>query len=139
MIERDLELILDLQDVDGEIDIDGVLAALDRVNAAVTPEDLPLLLETLRLPRNNFWTRELLAEPVAEAGGIAAFPDLLDAFALNTEEGHDNDSFRVILLGMVEEKPEVFRPELERMLAEPGFQHRKLAEWLLSFLPENPA
>jgi hypothetical protein len=133
MIERNLELMFELQDVDGDIDINGVLDAFYRLNAVASREDLPLLLHAMRSPRNNFWTRELLSEPIARLGGSAVLEPLFVAFAANVEEGHDNDGFAAFLIQIAETDPEGCIAECNRLLALPSFQHGDLAKWLLTF------
>lgn len=133
MIEKDLELIFDLQDVDGDVDIDGVLEAFYRLKAEVSSDDLPLLLKAIQSPENNFWTRELLSEPIARLGGSTVLEPLFVAFAANEKEGHDNDGFSVFLIEIAESETEQCIAECNRLLAHPSFEHGDLARWLLTF------
>jgi len=138
MTEKDLELIFDLQDVDGDVDIDGVLEAFYRLNDAASREDLPLLLEAIQSPKNNFWTRELLSEPIARLGGSTVLEPLFAAYHANVEEGHDNDGFSTFLIEIAETDTERCVEECNRLLAKPSFEHGELARWLLTFT-ENGA
>jgi len=138
MIEKDLELIFDLQDVDGDVDIDGVLEAFYRLNDEASVEDLPLLLEAIKSPKNNFWTRELLSEPIARLGGSKVLEPLFAAFAANVEDGHDNDGFSAFLIEIAESETDQCIAECNRLLAQPSFEHGDLARWLLTFT-ENGA
>ena len=138
IIKKDLELIFDLQDVDGDVDIDGVLEAFYRLDAEVSRADLPLLLEAIQSPKNNFWTRELLSGPIARLGGSTVLEPLFVAFAANKEEGHDNDGFSVFLIEIAESETERCIAECNRLIAQPSFEHGDLARWLLTFT-ENRA
>lgn len=130
--------MFDLQDVDGEVDIDGVLEAFDRLNAGASRKDLPLLLEGIQSPRNHFWTRELLSEPIARLGGSTVLEPLFTAFAANEAEGHDNDGFSVYLIEIAESERDECIAECNRLLAEPSFEHGDLARWLLTFTDDQP-
>jgi hypothetical protein len=62
MIAKEIEAIFAGQDVgDGDVDVDGVLTAFDRLKSIATNADLPSLVAAIQSPRNNFWTRELFA------------------------------------------------------------------------------
>ena len=63
--------ILAWQDVgdDGDIDVDGVMKAFERLKSIATEADLPALVAAIQSPKNNFWTRELFAEPICHLGG----------------------------------------------------------------------
>ena len=70
MIEKEIEAIFAGQDVeDGEVDIDGVLEAHGRLMSIATEADLPRLVAAIQSRRNNFWTRELVSEPICQLGG----------------------------------------------------------------------
>ena len=90
-LQSDLEILWT------ESNIDAVLEAQQRLIAIATNEDLPELVEALRSERNNFWTRELLAEPIACLGGPNVLRQLFDAKEKNYNDGHDNDSLNFFL------------------------------------------
>src|SRR4051812_38945241 len=95
-LQRELELLW------SETDVDVVLEAHERLKAVATNEDLPTLVEELKSERNDFWTRELLAEPIAYLGGSHYLPDLFDALDRNYRDGHDNDSLNLFLTEMAD-------------------------------------
>ena len=116
-----------------EADINTVLEAQARLIAIATEEDLPELVDALRSERNNFWTRELIAEPIAFLGGSDSLRELFDAKDKNYKDGHDNDSLNFFLTEIADAKPAECRAELESLMESPDFPHRSYAEWLLEF------
>jgi len=71
MIEKEIEAILAWQDVgDGDVDVGGVLKAFERLISIATEADLPTLVAAIQSPKNNFWTRELFAEPICTWEGL---------------------------------------------------------------------
>lgn len=138
MIAKEIEAIFAGQDVgDGEVDIDGVIAAFERLNSIATEADLPILVAAIQSPRNNFWTRELLSEPICQLGGSDYLEPLLEAAQLGLDEGHDNDSFNMNLSEIAYVEPEKCRTKLEELLARADFKHREAATWLLEFCKTN--
>jgi hypothetical protein len=134
MIEKEIEAILAWQDVSvGDIDVDGVLKAFERLNSMATEIDLPALVVAIQSPKNNFWTRELFAEPISHLGGTDYLGPLLEAAQLGLDEGHDNDGFDARLIDIAYSEPEKCRAKLEELLARDDFKHRELANWLLEF------
>jgi len=135
MIEKEIEAILAWQDVDddGDIDVDRVIKASERLILIATEADLPALVAAIQSPKNNFWTRELFAEPICHLGGADYLEPLLEAFQLGLDEGHDNDSFNVYLIEFAETEPEKCLAKLEELLARDGFKYREAAKWLLEF------
>src|SRR4026207_2232543 len=115
MIQTEIEAILAWQDVgdDDEIDVDGVLEAFERLKSIAREADLPALVAAIQSPKNNFWTRELFAEPICDLGGADYLEPLLEAAQLGLDEGHDNDSFDCHLTGLAETEPEKCRAKLE--------------------------
>ena len=69
MIQKEIEAIFAGQNIGGDVDIDGVLKASERLNSIATEADLPTLIAAIQSPKNNFWTRELFAEPICHLGG----------------------------------------------------------------------
>lgn len=134
MVAREIEAIFAGQDVGGgEVDIDGVLEALQRLMAVATEADLPELVAAIQSPRNNFWTRELFAEPISQLGGTDCLEVLFEADQLGLEEGHDNDGLHSSLTEIAHSEPEKCRAKLEELLARPEFKYREAASWLLEF------
>jgi len=134
MIEKELEAIFAGQDVgDGGVDVDGVLRAFDRLMAKVTKANLPTLISAIQSPRNNFWTRELLSEPICNLGGSDHLEVLFAAAKLGEEEGHDNDGFNTHLIGIASTEPAKCRAKLQELLARDDFKERDKAMWLLEF------
>ncbi len=133
MIEEHISAIFAGQDVDGDVDVDGVLESFEELNSIVTEKNLPRLIEAIQSPENNFWTRELLSEPIANLGGVSSLEVLFQAAQLGSEEGHDNDSLNFFLIEMAESEPDKCRAELGRMLSVKGFKFRDHAEWLMEF------
>ncbi len=134
MIEKEIEAIFAGQDVgEGDVDVDGVLEAFERLNSLATEADLPCLVAAIQSPRNNFWTRELLAEPVCRLGGSDHLGILLGAAQLGLDEGHDNDGFDMHLIELAASEPEKCRAKLGALLSRPDFKQRERATWLLEF------
>jgi hypothetical protein len=132
MIAKEIEAIFAGQDLDGgAVDTEGVLKAIERLNAIATKADLPTLIAAIQSPRNNFWTRELLAAPISKLGGSDYLETLLDAAQISLDEAHDNDSFDTYLEGIAYVEPERCQLKLEGLLARPGFRHGEAARWLL--------
>lgn len=133
-VGREIEKIFAGQeDEEGDVDVDGVIEALDRLLGLVSRDDLPELLAALESPRNSFWTRELLAEPIAKVGGLATLPELLGALHKNTAEGHDNDHLAAILINLVEAEPIAAQASLKSLSSDSDPRTVKAADWLLQF------
>jgi hypothetical protein len=111
----------------GDVDVDGVIRAFERLNAIATEADLPSLVAAIQSPRNTFWTRELFAEPICRLGGSDYLEQLLDAAQLGLDEGHDNDGFNAHLNEIACVEPERCRTKLEELLARSDFKHREAA------------
>lgn len=138
MIASEIEAIFAGQGVeDGHVDVDGALAAFERLKSIATEADLPSLVAAIQSPRNNFWTRELFAEPISELGGSAYLELLFEAAQLGLDEGHDNDGFDTHLTGIAYTEPERCRIKLEELLARPDFKHRRAAAWLLELCSDE--
>jgi hypothetical protein len=134
MIAKEIEAIFAGQDVgNGDVDVDGVLEALERLKSAATKADLPELVAAIQSPRNNFWTRELFADPISQLGGSDYLEVLLEADQLGLDEGHDNDSLHSSLNEIAYSEPEKCRTKLEELLARPDFKYQEGARWLLEF------
>ncbi|OGJ37195.1 MAG: hypothetical protein A2383_03215 [Candidatus Pacebacteria bacterium RIFOXYB1_FULL_39_46] len=118
---------------DEKYSVEQKLEAFSRLKESASEKDLPQLLELLKSDRNNFWTRELLSEPVSQLGGSECLPELFEALFLNEQEGHDNDSFRLFLTEIAESEPEKCKEQLMLLLSKPDFKNKKDAEWLLQF------
>jgi hypothetical protein len=116
-----------------EADIDTVLEAQDRLIAIATKEDLPELVEALKSERNNFWTRELIAEPIAYLGGSDSLRELFNAKDKNHKDGHDSDSLNFFLTEIADAEPAACKAKLESLMESPDFPHRNYAKWLLEF------
>ncbi|WP_395738817.1 hypothetical protein [Prosthecobacter sp.] len=118
---------------EGEEDV--VLEAFHRVKAAICIDDLPLLLEAMKSPDNNFWSRELIAELVAETGGLDCLEELLDALDAGFAEGHDNDGLQGFLTELAEREPEKCRSKLLELKARQNAKNHESIDWLLTFIP----
>lgn len=137
MIAKEIEAIFAGQNVGGDVDVDGVLEAFERLSSIATEADLPTLVTAIQSPRNNFWTRELFAEPICRLGGSDYLEALFEAAQLGLDEGHDNDSFNTSLSEIAYVEPEKCRTRLEELLARPHFKHRETATLLLEFCETN--
>ncbi|HBE83907.1 MAG TPA: hypothetical protein DDW24_14180 [Blastocatellia bacterium] len=123
----------ELEIIWSETDVSIVLDAHERLKAFATKEDLSMLLDALKSEKNDFWTRELLAEPIAYLGGSECLPELFDALDRNYQDGHDNDSLAHFLTEIAGLEPAACRAKLEELLNSPDFPHHKYAKWLLEF------
>lgn len=133
MIEKEIEAIFAGQDVGGNVDIDGVIKAFERLRSIATEADLSTLVAAIKSPRNNFWTRELFAESICQLGGVDYLEPLLEAAQLNLNDGHDNDSFDLFLTELAYAEPKRCRIKLEALLARVDFKYSEAARWLLEF------
>lgn len=97
-------------------DVGEMLRMCADIRAQATIEDLPLLLRRLDSDRSDFLVREMLSEPVADLGGPTVLPELLRAYERNRADGHDNDSFVIHLIDLVELNPGESADLLSRIL-----------------------
>ena len=116
-----------------EMDVESVLGAHEQLRSTATKEDLPELVEALKSDRNNFWTRELISEPIAYLGGVDYLPELFEALERNSSDGHDNDTLLHFLSEIASQHPEACSAKLDSLMKTPGFVHGRYAEWLLEF------
>lgn len=114
-------------------DIDAQLKAFSELNASVTENDLPVLLEALKSETSNFWVRELLSEPIIKLAGAKAIPELMAAFQKNFDEGHDNDSFQLFLSELAGEDPSGVRAALESLAKNANQAEMENINWLLEY------
>jgi len=119
-----------------KFDVDQKLEAFQRLKESATKEDLPVLLDFLRSERNDFWIRELLAEPICDLGGSQCLPELFDAYDLNEEDGHDNDGFNAYLIDLAFSEPENCKAKLLELLSHQNFKHKDIAIWLIGYCDE---
>ena len=102
-------------------DVGAQLAAFDELKKCATLADLPTLIAEVKSETCGFWVRELLAEPICELGGPSVLLDLLLAYNLNLDEGHDNDSFSSTLDDLAFTDPEGCTREIDRILSAGAF------------------
>jgi hypothetical protein len=132
-IEEEIEAVFAGQDVDGDVDVDGVIAAFERLKALATKADLLKLVAAIQSPRNNFWTRELLSEPICRLGGSDYLEPLFEALQLGFDEGHDNDGFQAHVIDIAKTEPKKTRSKLKELMGQKKYAHKDLAKWLLEF------
>ena len=116
-----------------EYGLDQKLEAFKTMVNSATVGDIGQLVSELNSEKNDFWTRELLSEPIAELGGVNYLTNLFDALERNKEEGHDNDLFLHNLTEVAISNPESCREKLENLLRIENFKHKNTAKWLLEF------
>jgi hypothetical protein len=116
-----------------ETDVETVLEAQERLMSIATKEDLPELIEALRSDRNDFWTRELISEPIAHLGGVDYLPELFEALEKNSLDGHDSDTLVHFLTEIASLNPDACRAKLESLKESSESAHGKYADWLLEF------
>jgi len=130
VIEKELEILW--SDFD-ENDVEDKLEAFEKLKNAATKDDLPQLVSALKSEKNDFWTRELLSQPICELGGSDYLPELFDALQKNYNEGHDNDGFNFYLTEIASLEPQLCKKKLLELIAAPYFKYKNRAEWLLQF------
>lgn len=130
IIEKELEILWSNFD---ENDVEQKLEAFERLKNSATEDDLPQLISALKSEKNDFWTRELLSEPISELGGSEYLPELFDALQKNYNEGHDNDGFNAYLIEITYSEPQLCKKKLLELIVAPDFKHKDHAEWLLKF------
>ena len=113
-----------------EEDVPTVIEAHEKFISVATNEDVPRLATALKSDRNNFWTRELISEPLAILGGADYLPELFDALEKNDAEGHDSDSLTHFLTEIASMNPDACREKLKDLK---GSVYAKHVEWLLDF------
>ncbi len=116
-----------------ESGIDAKLAAFEELKEHVSDADLPELLDVICSTEIDFWTRELLAEPVADLGGAEVLPTLLAAYQQNFDAGHDNDGFSHTLREVAWLDPGGSRSALADLVQADDENTRNHAGWLLDF------
>lgn len=114
-------------------DVEAQLTAFDELKQLAIPADLPCLIAEVKSETCGFWVRELLAEPICELGGASALPDLLLAYNLNLEEGHDNDSFTSALDDLAFIDPEGCKRAIDRILSTGDESIKKTARWMKEY------
>jgi hypothetical protein len=113
--------------------VEEKLEAFARLKAIATGNDLPQLIDAIKAERNDFWTRELLSDPISDLGGTDYLPELFDALKKNKDEGHDNDSFCHHLTEIAWADPTACKRKLQELISTEGFAHKDTAQWLLEF------
>lgn len=114
-------------------DVDAQLEAFAELKELAAPADLPGLITEVRGSTCGFWVRELLAEPISELGGAQVLPDLLLAYNLNMDEGHDNDGFSSTLVDLAYTDPAGCKQELARLLASDDESIKRTARWMQEY------
>jgi hypothetical protein len=121
-----------LETIWSKTDVDTVLKAHERLISIATKEDLPELIDALRSDRNDFWTRELISEPVAYLGSVDYLPELFEALEKNSADGHDSDTLVHLLTEIASRNPDACMAKLEAIKdSEPA--HSRYTDWLLEF------
>ena len=87
----------------------------------------------MKSDRNDFWTRELISEPVAYLGGVDYLPELFEALEKNSSDGHDSDSLVHFLTEIATMNPEASRARLEELKDSPDSANTKYVDWLFEF------
>lgn len=120
-------------------DVDAMLQAFVELKRLVTKRDIPRLVAEIRNHECDFCTREWLAEPISEIAGAKALPDLLLAYQLNREDGHDNDSFTATLEDLVYADTEGCRRELTSIVESGDDSIKLIAKDFLLFCDQMEA
>ncbi len=113
-------------------DVETAVAAATKLHAEATLDDVPKLLDLLKNGR-DFFVREAAAWPLAELAGPTVIRELLIAYQLGFEEGHDNDGFTAALLEIPALQPSETRRSLEDLVGSETAHIRQHARWLLKF------
>ena len=130
IIQQEMEILWSDYD---EYSVNQKLEAFERLKAASSRSDLSQLLDLLKSEQNDFWVRELLAEPISEYGGSNCLPELFDGLKLNELEGHDNDTFLHFLTEIAYSGPMECKSTLQNLIARKNYEHKTRAEWLIEF------
>lgn len=112
--------------------------AAERLRAIADPTRVPDLYALLR-EKENFWVRELAAEPLARLEGTRALPALLEALHLGWQERHDNDGLYPILWDLFAISPQEAAEVVVQMLSDRDSPYRREAVWSLGFFPKDLA
>jgi hypothetical protein len=116
-----------------ETDVETVIETQEQLKSIATKENLPELVDALKSERNDFWTRELLAEPIAYLGGVDYLPELFDALEKNYSGGHDSDTLVHLITEIASLNPNACRAKLEDIKGASESAYNKYADWLLEF------
>ena len=131
-LQKELEIIWSDFD-DYGYGIEQKIEAIERIKKIATKDDLPQLILGLKSEKNDFWTRELLSEPICYLDDGSYLLELFEALEKNFEDGHDNDGFCCFLTELAESEPELCKKKLLELIAMPDFKYKNRAEWLLQF------
>ena len=112
-------------------DVDTAVKAAAKINDASTAADVPRLLGLLK--STDFFEREAAAWPLAELAGPDVLPQLLEAYQLGFEQGHDNDGFTAALLEIPVLHPELTPRALAKLIEQASEPMRSHAKWLQKF------
>jgi hypothetical protein len=91
--------------------------------------DLYKLMES-----DNFYVREVIADPLARLEGVRALPILFQALQRGEQQGHDNDGLTNTMIGLFESNKDVVAPMLIDMTQSPLASLRADAAWALGFV-----
>ena len=116
-----------------EDDVPTVIEAQEKLVSLARKEDLAELVAALRSDRNNFWTRELISEPIAYLGGAEYLLELLEAMEKNRMDGHDNDSLEHFVIEIADLHPVECRAKLEELKHNSPAIYEGYSNWLLEF------
>lgn len=129
-VEKEIEIIL------GEtVSTDGYekIEALERLMNIADKDDLPILISAIQSDRNDFFTRELLSQPISILGGVSSLSILFDALRKGEDEGHDNDGLCAWIMEIASANPTLCKTHLLQLLESPTFSNKDYAEWLIEF------
>lgn len=93
--------------------------------------DIPWLLGLLK--HECFFVREAAAWPLVELAGPSVLVQLLTAYDLGLDEGHDNDGFGTALFELLELHPTEAQIALRQLGKSDDKKMQGHAAWLLEF------
>lgn len=111
-------------------DIDGAVAAAQRLHKESTHEDVPRLRELLQ---DSDAFREAAAWPLSELLGPPALRELFVAYQRGLNEGFDNDGFTTALIELVSADALTCAEVLRHLATDADPNMRENALWLLEF------
>ena len=126
-------LLSEILDESFGTDLDSAMETARELRHISAVDDLPDLLAALESERANSWTRELIADPLASIGGLSVIGELLTAFDKNLEEGHDNDSFAVFVIELIELDKQSSAAALHTLAESDSKVSGETIGWLLEF------
>lgn len=122
------QVLVDLNSINADRASKAGLALTKIADESHVPELYALLQEP------NFFIRESAADPLARLEGVRALPALLQALTRGSQQGHDDDTLRSIIVGLLKAHRSEAAPMLLEILDNDVATTRSNAAWALDYV-----